>query len=422
MTANGGFGEFKPPASALPQDDGSQIRLRELRMFLERLCSDLCRFKHIAEEDVPPESIKIRQEVNLGIPGAFADIAVEVPGLHSYFVEIKYGYGRHELANLIARKYGTRTPVTSQASKVVLVIELVAADDGEACIAELRAKLHPGLTLEVWDEPSLCRLIRKYFKVEVESISESNAAEIKTAIEHVKGVQAFGDEFRHEPLQMSLMWHFSFWELRRFRDSVASARDMLPPGFYPRVVTVFADLCSFSSYLRDTRDGEVVRQVLTSFYSKAGQQITDCGGMLYQFLGDGVVALFGVPLSQPGYFSSALDCGKALLDIGESISLQWQRRIDHLQSAHGCHVGIGFGDLHIMPLRPFGRHHFGVIADSVNMASRLASAASAGEIVVSNIFFEGLSENEQGEFVETPPIEAHNMGLLKAWKYKRMER
>jgi hypothetical protein len=46
---------------------------------------------------------------------------------------------------------------------------------------------------------------------------------------------------------------------------------------------LLADLCSFSSYIRDTGDAEVVRESLTAFYSKARYQIINNGGMLYQF-------------------------------------------------------------------------------------------------------------------------------------------
>ena len=46
----------------------------ELRLFLEETCCNLCRFQHVNEEKIAPESVRIDQEVYLGIPGAFADI------------------------------------------------------------------------------------------------------------------------------------------------------------------------------------------------------------------------------------------------------------------------------------------------------------------------------------------------------------
>jgi hypothetical protein len=66
--------------------------LFELRLFLEELVCNICRFIHVAENGVTPQNVWIRQEVNLGAPNAFADIFVRVPGHSSYFVEVDYGY------------------------------------------------------------------------------------------------------------------------------------------------------------------------------------------------------------------------------------------------------------------------------------------------------------------------------------------
>jgi class 3 adenylate cyclase len=168
--------------------------------------------------------------------------------------------------------------------------------------------------------------------------------------------------------------------------------------------------------VRDTRDDEVVRHVLTSFYSKARYQVTNAGGMLYQFLGDGVLALFGVPERRENYMESALECAKALIDIGNSVSNEWQRQIDHLQTAGGCHIGMALGDLHILSLRPFGRAHMGAIADSINTAARLSSQAKPDEIVVSNSLFQKFSEESQTGFNEMEPVEAKNIGRIRAWR------
>ena len=78
-------------------------------------------------------------------------------------------------------------------------------------------------------------------------------------------------------------------------------RDIGPPGHYRDVVVVPAELCSFSSFVRDTPNAEVIRENLTSFYSKARYQIINSGGMLYQFVGDEVIGIFGLPDHAPGY-------------------------------------------------------------------------------------------------------------------------
>jgi adenylate cyclase len=138
--------------------------------------------------------------------------------------------------------------------------------------------------------------------------------------------------------------------------------------------------------------------------------------MFYQFVGDEVIGLFGFPDRKPGYLEDAVNCAKALLDIGASTSEHWERRIDRVQDKHGLHIGIALGELGLLPLRPFARSHIGFIGDSLNMSARLMADAEAGEIVVSNAFYHSLQEELQAEFIENQPLVAKNVGTLRSWR------
>ena len=213
------------------------------------------------------------------------------------------------------------------------------------------------------------------------------------------------------------MWQFGFWKLRQLRDAQKlGPREILPPGLYRGVVVLLADLCAFSSYVRDTPDDRIVRECLTSFYSKARYQILNNGGMLQQFVGDEVIGLFGIPDHSAGFAEDALETAKALLSIGKSVSHQWQRQIDRVQSSGGVHVGVAVGDMQIISLRPFGRTHVGAIGDCINVAARLMATAGPGEIVVSNSFLQALDEDSRAGFQEIEPVEGRNVGRIMAWK------
>jgi adenylate cyclase len=61
-------------------------------------------------------------------------------------------------------------------------------------------------------------------------------------------------------LKAQPLWHFGFWRLRQMREPRRlGVRDIVPPGHY-RDVVVLADLCSFSSFVRDTPNAEVIRE------------------------------------------------------------------------------------------------------------------------------------------------------------------
>jgi|SoiMethySBSTD1v2_1073268.scaffolds.fasta_scaffold689260_2 adenylate cyclase len=76
----------------------------KLRLFLEEICCNLCRFSEAAEHGVFPEEVRIAQESFLGTPQAHADIRVDVSDRLSYFVEVKYGYSRSQIVSSLARK------------------------------------------------------------------------------------------------------------------------------------------------------------------------------------------------------------------------------------------------------------------------------------------------------------------------------
>jgi len=183
-----------------------------------------------------------------------------------------------------------------------------------------------------------------------------------------------------------------------------------------------ADLCAYSSYVRDTRDDRVIRESLTAFASKTRYRIVNDGGMLYQFLGDAVIGFFGIPARRADDASRALACARGLLDIGASVAEQWQRQIDRVQPAVGVHVAMALGDVQMLSLRPFSRVHVGAVAEAMNLASRLVDASGPGEIVVSNTLYQALPATEQAPFAALDPIEAKNMGRVRAWKLAQAAR
>ena len=125
-------------------------------------------------------------------------------------------------------------------------------------------------------------------------------------------------------------------------------------------------------------------------------------------------------MGKPGAFAdfvqTALETAQSLVSIGDSVSHHWQRQIDRVQATGGVHIGLAIGDIQIVSLRPFGRTHIGAIGDSINVAARLMSSAGPGEIAVSNSFLQALDEKDGVNFQEMEPLEARNVGRIKAWK------
>lgn len=391
--------------------------LNQIRLFLEEICSDLSRFYHVEADNVSADAVRVHREFHMGIPGSYADLRIDVPERQSYFVEIVYGYSFERILATLQRKYSRLTPGIVGAERVIIVARNSDLDAVDA-ESQLRTSLDPALALEIWTEPELRQRVKKTFGVTINSVSETELIDVRDAIDQAKWRYSFRGEYEGHLLAGTLLWHFSTWRLRQIAELQGRRPEgVLRPGVYRDVVVLMADMCSFSSYVRDTRDDELIRNTLTGFYSKARYEVLNYGGMMYQFVGDEIIGIFGLPESEDNHIEHALECAHALLDIGNSVSDGWQRSLDRIQKTGGVHVGIAIGDLNLMPLRPFSRRHISFIGDSINLTARLMNASGPSEITVSNGYFQRLSPKMASGFEELPPVEAKNMGNIRAWKH-----
>jgi class 3 adenylate cyclase len=404
-----------------PQKTSEQVHfLRQLRLFLEEICCEICRFQVVGHHDLGAEGVEISREVDLGVPGAFADVVVRSPNRPPFFLEVKYGYASDRMVEHFIRKYQQPSPTVPDADRVIVVVDRADRQDWTQLEARVRKVTRPELKLEFWDEARLQELVAQCFGVKLGAMTNDGLNELRNAIDDIKWRWAFGGRHVESPLKTSLLWHFGYSRLLQLHKVHKFAPEqILPPRRFRNAVVLLADLSSFSSFVRDTRDDEVMRNALTTFYSNSRYAVINTGGMMCQFVGDEVVALFGVPNVQDGYVQRALECARSLLQIGSSVSNRWQREIDRVQPSGGVHIGMAIGDIQSVLYRPFCRSHVGILGDAVNLAARLLVQASTNEIVVSNTYFQTLSDRDQVGFQELEPLEAKNVGLIKAWKLEQ---
>jgi class 3 adenylate cyclase len=385
----------------------------DLRLFLEDICCEMCRFDESAS-GLDPGQVRIDREVRLA-PEAFADIRVQVPGKLPYYFEVKYGYPPAAILRSLKRKYGAMQP--DGCDRIIMLVD----EPGAVVEADVRAALH--VPLVVWREHDLLRHVGECFGIQLTSLSTGSLQDLRTQVDRAQGFAAFGgpslSDYVHDHLRSSLLWHFAFWRLGQLREQYGLAdRDMLSPGRYQKVVVLLADLCSFSAFVRDTPDPQIVRHMLTDFYTKARHQVVNRGGMLSQFVGDEVVAYFGLPDQHPSAAFDAWETALALVDIGEAVAHEWQRSIDHVELTGGVHIGMAMGDLEVFPQRSFSRTHMGQVGDAINMAARLMNMAGPSEIVMTNLLYRQLQDTID-PLEEQEPVDAKNIGRIKSWKHRR---
>jgi adenylate cyclase len=389
----------------------------ELGSFVDEICADLCRFECAAAGDCAPSDVSIEREVTLG-PEAHADIRVEPPRGAPFFVENKLEYSTADLVARIRRKYGTASPAWRGAQRLAVLLDRTAVAAGTDIDGALRAATAGGLAVEVWDVKDVLQRIRTTFGAEIgATISRAGLLDVRAAIEQAQWRTAYDGKFPSDARTTTLLWHFSPWELARLhREEGLGPDDLLRSQVYEDVVVVMADLCSFSSYVRDTRDPAMTHRRLTEYYSLARHAVLNEGGMLYQFVGDEVVGVFGLYGSGATAAVQALRAARTLCEAGNAVSTAWQRTLDRVQPSRGVHIGVGMGPLGLLSWRPFSRTHVGFIGEPLNLAARLMGEAKSGEIFATNTYHSALDPEHHQLFEEVGPIEAKNVGRIQGWR------
>jgi class 3 adenylate cyclase/tetratricopeptide (TPR) repeat protein len=149
-----------------------------------------------------------------------------------------------------------------------------------------------------------------------------------------------------------------------------------PPAEERKVVTViFVDLVG-STKLSARIDPERYREVVSAYYRDVSDELESLRGRAYNFAGDAVVGVFGIPTTHDDDALRAIRAGLALLErierIGDRLSLPVPLRI---------RVGINTGPVAI---GTEGSEQGLLFGATVNLAARLQQAADPGTVLVAD--------------------------------------
>jgi class 3 adenylate cyclase len=146
------------------------------------------------------------------------------------------------------------------------------------------------------------------------------------------------------------------------------------------VSVLFADITGFTT-LVDANKVEDVVEVLNRFFETVVPVIFRHSGMLDKFLGDGVMAVFGIPDADDSDTVRAIKCA---VDIQKGIeTLTKQLEKDGLFSI-SVGIGIATGIVLAGNIGTKNQMNYTVIGGPVNLAQRLETICEPGEIIVSN--------------------------------------
>jgi len=158
-------------------------------------------------------------------------------------------------------------------------------------------------------------------------------------------------------------------ELRRAERILSNAAAELR-----KTSALFVDLRGFSKLGRSLSP-EQLGQLLEPYYRLCTSAVVRHRGFVVKLLGDGILAVFGAPVA---YDRDAESCVRAALEIRDSTG--------QLPPIAGksveVSIGVATGEVLSAHVEAGGRGAYDVVGAAVNLAQRLQSVSSPGEILV----------------------------------------
>jgi class 3 adenylate cyclase len=167
---------------------------------------------------------------------------------------------------------------------------------------------------------------------------------------------------------------------REVASAIASGEAELTTGGARKNITVlFADVVGFTAF-SERESPERVVEFLNEFFTLASEIVFRNGGMVDKFLGDCVMATFGVR-DEARAASQALATAEDLHRFVEAARPSWQERFS-FDARLG--IGVAAGVALVGNLGSELRLEFTAIGDIVNLASRLETLARPGQTLATD--------------------------------------
>ena len=157
---------------------------------------------------------------------------------------------------------------------------------------------------------------------------------------------------------------------------VAGGEDMLKTH-RREINVVFIDLRGFTAFT-DQAEPEEVMEMLHAFHAAMGRIVLEHGGTLERFAGDSVMVFFNDPVMMERPAEAAVRMALAMQQAFPALGAEWQRRGFDL--GLGCGIAQGYATLGQIGFE--GRWDYAAIGSVTNLAARLCSEATGGQVLV----------------------------------------
>ena len=150
-------------------------------------------------------------------------------------------------------------------------------------------------------------------------------------------------------------------------------------GEIREVTFLVSDLRGFTALTASLSPHEII-EIINRYFEHMVDVISKHRGVVNEFLGDGILVLFGAPLQEIDDAQRAVACAiemqSAMLKVNEE-----QRRLNLPELAMG--IGINTGEVVVGNIGSERRAAYGAVGSAINIAYRIESYTIGGQILVS---------------------------------------
>jgi len=159
---------------------------------------------------------------------------------------------------------------------------------------------------------------------------------------------------------------FGKYVTQEIRDEILAGRLSLD-GEMKRATLLFSDLRSFTPFVESTHPKQVIA-ILNQYFSQMAEAIKDKRGLVLQYVGDEIEAVFGAPVSCDDHperaVEAALEMRRRLVQLNQSFEEQGFAPLQH-------GIGIHTGAVLAGNIGSKDRISYALVGDTVNQASRI---------------------------------------------------
>ncbi len=174
---------------------------------------------------------------------------------------------------------------------------------------------------------------------------------------------------------------------RDVEEALMGQRPDTARGQRMEITMLFADIRDYSKKTKDMDPTTTVR-MLNDYFNAITPIIIARSGVVDKYVGDEIVALFSKPAAHGGHPFVAVEAALAIQAELERLNREWE-----LTGRPTIQVGIGIhtGEVVLGQIGSFDRKDYTAIGANMNFAARLQSIAGAGQIIISETTYVGLT-------------------------------